>query len=133
MKRTMTTLISLTVLLAAAATADTTPGKGSDKKDAATDTTAKQARQMKDDAAERSEKARQHAADKAARSEKSHSKEKSQRTEKSAGNKGNETAKEMQARRDERKQIQKEYREADEESRPTGKKPWWKFWASDDA
>jgi len=48
--RAMSTLFSLAVLLAAAAAADTN-GKGSDRKDAATDTTAKQARQMQDDAA----------------------------------------------------------------------------------
>lgn len=126
MKWTATTLISLAVVLAANAMGDTTTGKVSDTKKAATDTTSKQARQMQDEAVDRREKAREHAADKAERAEKS------QRNEKSASNKGNETSKEMQARRDERKQMQKEYRESDAEDRPTGKKPWWKFWASDD-
>jgi len=82
---------------------------------------------MQDEAVERREKAREHAADKAGRAERA------QRKEKSAGNKGSKTSKEMQARRDERKQIQNEYRESDPDDRPTGKKPWWKFWASDDA
>jgi hypothetical protein len=126
MKWTVTTLISVAILLAANAMAQPTTNKGSDKKSAVTDTTAKQSRQGKEKGAEYGEKTRQHATDKAARTEKSPLKDKS------AKDKGKQTANEMQARRDERKEIQKEYRESADGSRPTGKKPWWKFWASDD-
>jgi hypothetical protein len=43
---------------------------------------------------------------------------------------GSETAAEMQARREERKQIQEQHREARSagEAEAAGKKPWWKFW-----
>lgn len=60
--------------------------------------------------------------------------EKAERVRGSADGKGNETSTEMQARREERKQIQEEYRAAgaDGETVKTKKKPWWKFWGSDD-
>ena len=46
----------------------------------------------------------------------------------------NETAREMQERKNERKAIKEEYHEARKagDVEPAGKKPWWKFWGSDD-
>jgi hypothetical protein len=60
--------------------------------------------------------------------------EKAERVRDPAEGKGNETSTEMQARREERKQIQDEYRAAgaDSETAKAKKKPWWKFWGSDD-
>lgn len=48
---------------------------------------------------------------------------------------GEATSAEMQARRDERKAIKESYREGREagEAPAKGKKPWWKFWESDEA
>ena len=43
-----------------------------------------------------------------------------------AEGKRSERAEEMLARKDERKQIQEEYRASGEKQK--GKKPWWKFW-----
>jgi hypothetical protein len=48
-----------------------------------------------------------------------------------AGSKGDE----MQARQQERKEIQDQYRTAVKEGeaeKTKGKKPWWKFWGSDE-
>lgn len=50
-------------------------------------------------------------------------------SEDSASGHGNEVAQEMRQRRDERKEIQGQYREEGEKT--TGKKPWWKFWSDD--
>jgi hypothetical protein len=60
--------------------------------------------------------------------------EKAERVRDPAEGKGNETSTEMQARREERKQIQEEYRTAgaDGETAKDKKKPWWKFWGSND-
>ena len=46
----------------------------------------------------------------------------------------NETAREMEERKNERKAIKEEYHEAREAGgvEPAGKKPWWKFWGSDE-
>jgi len=47
-----------------------------------------------------------------------------------------ERSKEMQARKQERKEIKEEYKTAqgsDEASQVKGKKPWWKFWESEDS
>ncbi|MEQ8484418.1 MAG: hypothetical protein RIB46_08635 [Pseudomonadales bacterium] len=48
---------------------------------------------------------------------------------------GEATSTEMQTRREERKVIQETYRDGQEpdSNPPKGKKPWWKFWGSDDA
>lgn len=47
--------------------------------------------------------------------------------------KGAQTSAEMQERRDERKAIKEEYRSGDNaKADHAGKKPWWKFWGSDD-
>ena len=48
-------------------------------------------------------------------------------------NKGQAKAAEMRERRDERKAIKDEYKAAAEPGTPrAGKKPWWKFWGSDE-
>ncbi len=49
--------------------------------------------------------------------------------------KGAETSQEMQQRRDERKQIQQEYKEGRKsgEVEKAQKKPWWKFWGEEEA
>jgi len=47
--------------------------------------------------------------------------------------KGAETSTEMRERRDERKEIKEQYGAGDaDKSDNAGKKPWWKFWGSDD-
>ena len=43
---------------------------------------------------------------------------------------GNAKALEMRERRDERKEIQQEYRDSGEKQ--SGKKPWWEFWDEDE-
>ncbi|MEJ2087383.1 MAG: hypothetical protein P8Y69_02655 [Gammaproteobacteria bacterium] len=55
--------------------------------------------------------------------------EQAERAREEAQTKGNETSAEMQARREERKEIQEEYRTAGGEQ--AKKKPWWKFWGND--
>ena len=47
---------------------------------------------------------------------------------------GRQTAEDMQARREERKEIQEGYREGRQEGEvaKAKKKPWWKFWGSDE-
>jgi len=46
---------------------------------------------------------------------------------------GKEISKEMRERRDERKQIMEESKtQGKKEEPPKGKKPWWKFWESDE-
>ena len=47
---------------------------------------------------------------------------------------GKDTAAQMQERNQEKKAIQKEYQDQRQDGgeKINGKKPWWKFWASDD-
>jgi hypothetical protein len=47
---------------------------------------------------------------------------------------GNETSQEMQRRKEERKEIKADYKEARKagEVDASGKKPWWKFWEGDE-
>lgn len=115
-------IIGALTLLATATFANATPGKG----DGAADPAANKSSSMKRDAAKEGKTVRKQAMDTAERKQ---AKEKSERA---AEGKGPETAREMQARRDERKQIQEEYRESSEQGPRPGKKPWWKFWASSD-
>lgn len=52
-----------------------------------------------------------------------------------AADKGSEKAREMRARKEERRAIKEAYKSDVEAGgeRVRGKKPWWKFWGSDDA
>jgi hypothetical protein len=153
--RNLLTIIGVAALLFIAAPdamaqkkADKANAKGAAKAEQMHDRAEKHGREevMDEDAAEetreRAEEMREQAEEHAAEG-REHAEEGAEddgmRGHENAATSGNEKSQEMRARRDERNQIQEEYREgrengdeviADDDStaKKKGKKPWWKFW-----
>lgn len=57
--------------------------------------------------------------------------EKTNQARQDAPGKGEATSAEMQARQQERKDIQEQYRSTEQTGEKAKKKPWWKFWEED--